>query len=47
MDDSIIEAKDEFIASVSSAGLSKPSDYIYIASVNGGGGGGGAKVEDP
>ena len=34
MDDSIIEAKDEFIASVSRGGLSKPSDYIYIASVH-------------
>ena len=34
MDASIIEAKDEFIASVSRGGLSKLSDYIYIASVN-------------
>ena len=34
MGEKFIEAKEEFVASVSIGGLSQPSDYIYIASVH-------------
>ena len=30
MGERFIEAKEEFVASVSRGGLSRPSDYIYI-----------------
>ena len=34
MGERFIEAKEEFVASISRGGLSGPSDYIYIASVH-------------